>query len=192
MCPVCASRCPGSGLAAGDAALVSPSGNEIVFTASAPGQIAATGPTSTAHAAAAVAVNWVAARRPSLTASSTTAMTSAGQAVAFIDASTPSTSPASTGRDARLPVPHNSARPRHISASTGTSVPPTASSKAITGLAVRNTVHRIQSCAPATASARSNASTNATPNQMRGSVITCEPASARGSPNSVITGRYGS
>ena len=112
---------------------------------------------------------------------------SAGHAVAFVAAATPSTSPASTGCGRR----HSRARPRQSSASTGTSVPPTVSENAITGVAVTRTVQRSTSRAPAAASAAANTATKPTVNQTRGSVMIPGPNSARGRPKMAITGRYG-
>ena len=87
------------------------------------------GPTQAATTAIAVRANEPTARLPSLTASSAIATSTAGQAVAFIAAPTPSARPASTGLRC-----HRNPKPRHRKATIGTSVPPTASSKAITGL----------------------------------------------------------
>src|SRR6516225_12302588 len=146
--------------------LARPSGNEIVFCTRAFGPSTATGPTMAANTASAVPDMVPAARRPSRTATSTTAIITAGQAVAFIAAATPNASPASSGCGSR----HSSARPRHRQASTGTSVPPTLSENAITGDAVTSTVQRTTSRTPTTASAAANTTTNPTPNQIRGSV----------------------
>ena len=99
----------------------------------------------------------------------------------------PSTTPASSGRGCC----QSRARPRQIRASTGTSVPPTVSENAITGVAVTSTVQRTTSRAPATASAAANSTTKPRQNHTRGSVSSPGPNSARGMPNSAITGRYG-
>src|SRR5262249_45499306 len=148
----------------------------------------ATGPTMAANTATAVPDKIHAARLPSLTTTTTTATRRAGQAVAFIAQATPSARPAGTGCGPR----HSSARPRQMKASTGTSVPPTVSENAITGDAVTSTVQRTTSRAPATASAAAKMTRNPTPNQIRGSVSTEKPSRARGTPNSVISGREGS
>ena len=71
----------------------------------------------------------------------------------------------------------------------GTSVPPTASSNAITGDAAMNTVQRTVFRAPAAFRASQKMTRKARPNQTRGSVITWEPNRARGTPKSAITGR---
>ena len=52
-CPVSASTCPGSGLAAADLTSARPSGNRIVLSTRAPGHSSATGPTIATHAATA-------------------------------------------------------------------------------------------------------------------------------------------
>ena len=165
--------------------LVRPSGNEIVFCIRAFGPSTATGPTMAANTATAVPDMIPAARLPSRCATSTTAISSAGQAVAFIAVATPNARPASSGCGSR----HSSARPRHRQASTGTSVPPTLSENAINGDAVTSMVQRTTSPTPTTASAAANTITKPTPNQIRGSVSTEKPSRARGMPNSVISGR---
>ena len=111
----------------------------------------------------------------------------AGHAVALVAAATPRTSPATTGCGRR----QSSARPRHSRARTGTSVPPTVSEKAITGVAVTRRVQRSTSRAPATARAAANTATKPSVNQTRGSVTSPGPSSARGSPKMAMTGRYG-
>jgi hypothetical protein len=68
-------------------------------------------------------------------------------------------------------------------------VPPTASSNAITGDAATNNVQRTTCRAPAAASARPKKIRNARPNQTLGSVAIPGPNSARGTPNSDITGK---
>ena len=93
-------------------------------------------------------------------------------------AASPSTRPARTGRGRC----HSSARPRHSRASTGTSVPPTVSEKATTGVAVTRAVQRSTSRAPARARAAPNAATKTTQNQILGSVSSPGPSSARGMP----------
>src|SRR5512141_899290 len=86
---------PGSGLTASDLTLVRPSGNAIVFCTRDRGPAAATGPTTAATTASAVAVMLTAARRPSLARSRTAATARAGPAVAFMAAAAPSASAAS-------------------------------------------------------------------------------------------------
>ena len=186
--PVSASRWPGSGLTAREETLASPSGNAIVFCTSDPGARAATGPTRAVATASVAAPNRAAARRPSLAATITMTITSAGHAVAFIPAATPSASAARYGRGCR----HSSASPRQSRPSTGTSVPPTVSESAISGEDVTSMVQRSASLDPATSSAEANAATNASANQIRGSVAGEVPSSALGTPNSDMTGRYGS
>jgi hypothetical protein len=73
----------------------------------------------------------------------------------------------------------------------GTSVPPTASSKAITGLPATRTTQRHGCTAPPRRSASQNTTTKTMPNQILGSVRIPRSNSARGSPNSAMTGRYG-
>jgi len=90
-------------------------------------------------------------------------------------------------RDARL----TSARPRHISPSTGRSSPPTASGNATTGEAVTSRVHHTGRGTRAIRTAAPNVATNAMPNQIRGSASS-PPPSARGTPNTISAGRYGS
>ncbi len=185
VCPVSTSSWPGSGLTAADLMLARPRGNEMVFCTRAFGPRMATGPTIAANTARAVPDRIPAARLPSLTATSTTAISRAGHAVAFIAAATPNARPASNGCGSR----QSSAMPRHRQASTGTSVPPTVSENAINGDAVTSTVQRTTSRAPTTVSAAANTITNPSPNQIRGSVSTEKPSRARGMPNSVISGR---
>src|ERR1700733_4802652 len=134
---------------------------------------------------AAVSVNLTAARFPSRTASSAIATASAGHAVAFMDAETPSARPALTGSGC-----HRYAKPRHRNATIGTSSPPVARLKAITGQPATSTVQRAGSFALARRSANQNTTTNARPNHIRGSV-TALSAIVRGTPKSDITGRYG-
>src|SRR5580693_4290171 len=185
--PVSASTWPGSGLAAADLTPARPSGNSIVFAASGPGQIAAIGPTIARHETTAQPRKVSSGFLPSRVPISTAATATAGHAVDFAADARPSAIPASANRGRR----HSSANPRHIRATIGMSSPPTASSNAITGHAAINTVQRTQFFAPAARSASQKMTTNASPNQTRGSVMTCEPNNARGIPNRDITGRYG-
>ncbi len=158
-----------------------------MLSSSADGQTIATGATIAAHATRAEPRKTTLCLRPSRVPISTAATITAGQAVAFAADASPSAIPASTNRGRR----QSSANPRHNRARIGTSVPPTASSNAITGDAAMNTVQRTEFLAPAARSASQKTTMNAVPNQTRGSVTTCEPNNARGTPNSDITGRYG-
>ena len=187
--PVCASTWPSSGLAACDLTLARPSGNKTVFFTRAPGLSTANGPTMTATTASATAVNRQAARWPSRTYSSANATTRAGQAVAFIEDAMPRASPAVTGLVGC--ARQSSAKPRHMNATMGTSVPPTHSSNAMIGEAVISSAHRTLSLAPAIRSATANTARNTAPNQTRGSVSRPWPSSACGTPNAAISGRYG-
>src|SRR6516165_5347378 len=162
-----------------------PQRNMMVFSTSALGWTT-NGPTQKTTTAMAVSVNEPTARLPSRIASRAIATSRAGQAVAFIAAPTPSASPASTGL-------HCQRNPKtiHRKATIGTSVPPTASSKAMTGQAATKTAQRNASRAPPARSASQNTMRNTTPNQIRGSVSTLGPSTARGTPNSAMIGRYG-
>ena len=80
----------------------------------------------------------------------------------------PRASPAVTGL---APLSRQSrAKPRHMNATMGTSVPPTHSSNAIIGDAAISRAQRAQSLAPAIRSAEANTMRNTTPNHTRGSV----------------------
>src|SRR6202020_3336730 len=92
------------------------------------------------------AVMIAAARLPSRARARLIATMTGGQAVAFIDAAPPKARPARIGWG----YFHISAKPRQIRAMMGTSVPPTASSNAMIGVAVTNTVQRATSRALAT------------------------------------------
>ncbi len=205
-CPGCpatvASRCPGSGLAAGDLTPDRPSGNSTVLRSSVPGWVIAHGATIAAKTAQAAAAHLAAARGPYRTASNAQATGMAGQAVAFIPAARPSSAPAATGCPSpataafrRPPRPGADApakaSPRQIKPRTGRSLPLTVSGNAISGVATANAVSRTQwpSGAPLTrnAAAHKNAKTAAA--QSRGSVSSPGPNSACGSPNTVIAGR---
>jgi len=156
-----------------------------VFFTSAPGLVTANGPTHTTTTARASARNRNAARLPSLTTSRATATASAGHAVAFIEEAMPSATPA----DSSLPGRHRNAKPRHMKATIGTSVPPTASSNAMTGEAVIKMAQRRQSFAPPTDKATANTAKNTRPNQILGSVNALWPKMACGTPNAAISGR---
>ncbi len=158
-----------------------------MFSTSADGQTTATGATIATHAASAEPRKTRVCLRPSRVTISTAATITAGQAVAFAAEARPSAIPARTNRGWR----HSSAKPRHNRARMGMSVPPTASSNAITGDAAMNTVQRREFLAPAALSASQKMTRNAAPNQTRGSVITWVPNNARGMPKSDITGKYG-
>ena len=112
----------------------------------------------------------------------------AGQAVAFIDAAPPKARPARIG----CGYFHISAKPRQIRAMMGTSVPPTASSNAMIGVAVTNTVQRATSRALATRRASAKQATNAAPNHTRGSASTKCGATVHSRAKNVMAGRYGS
>src|ERR1700761_4613027 len=187
MGPVSAIRWPGSGLTAWEATLARPSGNEIVFLNSDSGWRAANGPTSTAKTPSATPVMMAADRLPSRARARLIATTTAGQAVAFIEAAPPKARPARIGRG----YFHISGKPRQISAMIGTSVPPTVSSRAMIGVAVTNTVQRITSRALASRSASAKQATNATPNQIRGSASGLFGATVHSSAKTDINGRYG-
>src|SRR5215469_9577662 len=179
-------------LAAGLTALVRPSGYSTVLTTAAAGWTATVMPSVTKPAPATAAASQATARQPSRAANSTPSTATAGHAVAFIAAARPMASPAPATqgqcpRAARLA----SARPRHISPSTGRSSPPTASGSATTGEAVTSRVHHTGRGTPAILTAAPNAATNAMPNQIRGSVSSPR-ASTRGTPNTISAGRYGS
>ena len=128
-------------------------------------------------------------RLPSRTKTSANAITRAGQAVAFIEQAMPKARPAGIGlvRWSR----QSSAKPRHMNATMGTSVPPTHSSKEMIGEAVSSSAQRTLSLAPAIRSATAKVARNTAPNQTRGSVSTPWPSSAWGTPNTAISGRYG-
>src|SRR5713226_8563625 len=183
---------PGSMLAAGLAALARPSGYSTVLATVAAGCAATAGSSVTRIAPSIAAVNQATARQPRRTATSKPTTATAGQAVAFMAAASPiaSPAPATQGQLPRAARPA-SARPRHISPSTGRSSPPTASGSATTGEAVTSTVHHTGRDAPAIRAAAPNVATNAIPNQIRGSVSS-PPPSARGTPNTISAGRYGS
>src|SRR5437763_16220991 len=140
--PVVASRCPGSGLAAGVLCGVRPSGNSTVFCKNAYGSSSAAGASAAASRPATRITTpmkrqtaWAQCR--TATAAANTGI--AGQAVAFIAQATPSVIAARNSPDGRA----ISASVRNISAMTGGSVMPTASGNAITGEAAKKTVDSV-------------------------------------------------
>ncbi len=187
--PVCARTWPSSGLSAWDLTLARPSGNKMVFFTSEPGLSTANGPTMTTTTLTATAANRHATRLLSRTKTSANAITRAGQAVAFIEQATPKARPAGTGLVTW--ARQSSAKPRHMNATMGTSVPPTHSSNEMIGEAVSSSAQRTLSLAPAIRSATAKVARNTAPNQTRGSVSTPWPSSAWGTPNTAIRGRYG-
>src|SRR5882757_5192506 len=111
---------------------------------------------------------------------------SAGHAVAFIAHATPIRIAGQTG-DRRS----NSATARHTNASTGGSVIPRASGNATTGDAIANNPQRTASGRPATRNARMNSASDTRQSHTRASPASPGTPIALGSPNTVITGRYG-
>ena len=194
--PVLASRCPGSGLAAGVLCLVRPSGNNTVFCMnaggldSAAGAIAADRPTATSTVSPA---KRQADRRASRVASIALTTGSMGHAVAFIAHATPRASAALNTPEGRA----ISARVRNISAMTGGSVIPIASGNAITGEATTNRVDSLTWCRHSSqcwcGTAMRNASqikaSDTAASQIRGSPSRPVAPSAFGSPNTAMTGR---
>src|SRR6516165_8922140 len=169
-------------LPAGLAALARPSGYSTVLATAAAGRAATVMLSVTRTAPTTAVPNQATARQPRRAANSTASTGTAGHAVAFIAAARPIASPAAATqgqfpRDARLAR----AKPRHINPSTGRSSPPAAS----------GSVHHTGRRTPAIRTAAPNVATNATPNQIRGSVSK-PPASTRGTPNTISAGRYGS
>ena len=128
-------------------------------------------------------------RLPSRTKTIANAITRAGQAVAFIEQAMPKARPAGTGLVTCSR--QSSAKPRHMNATMGTSVPPTHSSNEMIGEAVSSSAQRTLSLAPAIRSATAKVARNTAPNQTRGSVSMPWPSSACGTPNTAISGRYG-
>jgi len=196
--PVSASRCPGSGLAAGVLCLVRPSGNSTVFCRNEYGLASASGAIRTASTPA-ITITPAAKRQafltPSRVASIAVKTGTAGQAVAFMAAATPRAATALISPDGRA----ISARVRNISAMTGGSVMPRASGNAIIGEAAMNTVDSSTPCrqpsqcrcGAATLNAAKIKAMDTAVSQTRGSAARpCAP-SAFGIPNTAITGRYG-
>jgi hypothetical protein len=148
--PAVASRWPGSGLAAGVRCLVRPSGNSTAFCS------ALSGSSSSAGAQAVMAATAVSAARtakrpacalPRVTAIVAASTGRAGHAVALRAQARPvATAEARgarvgwAGRAGRVGV--KTARDRHSSAITGTSVPPVVTCSAMTGEASAKTVLR--------------------------------------------------
>ncbi len=197
--PRLASRCPGSGLAAGVAWRVMPSGNSTAFWKNAAG-LARAGAVAAARATAVTAdttANQIASRMPSREASMAASTGSTGQAVAFIAHATPMTRPAVTGRDGRM----SRASARQSNPSTGGSVMPTASGSAHSGEAsasmeylatdLRQPAHRDAPCGVPRHSEATSSTAVATASH--GLVSPARPGSpaALGSPKTAMTGRYG-
>ena len=193
--PATASRCPGSGLAAGDGVPVRPSGNSTVLRSSAPGTVTSQGSRTAANTAAAAAANRATVRRasghPAWLASSAAATARAGQAVAFIAAARPSTAPAATvPRQDRVPA---SASPSVTRPSTGTSLPLTTSGNAMTGVAASTAVALAEARPgrPATRNATSARGRERQPGPQPRVGEQARAETACGSPNTVMAGRYG-
>src|ERR1700749_4664007 len=187
--PVWARTWPSSGLSAWGLTVARPSGNEMVFFTSEPGLSTANGPTMTTTTATATPTNRHAMRLPSRTKTIANAITRAGRAGAFIEQATPKARAAGTGLVRWFR--QSSAKPRHMNATMGTSVPPTHSSNEMIGEAVSSSAQRTLSLAPAIRSATAKVARNTAPNQTLGSVSTPWPSSAWGTPNTAIKGRYG-
>ena len=193
-----ASRCPGSGLAAGVLCLVRPSGKSTVFCRNAYGWARAAGAIAAARTAATpnvIPTNRQADLAASRAASIAAKTGIAGQAVAFIEHATPRATAARTSPDGRA----ISARVRNSSAMTGGSVMPTASGNAITGEAAKKTVdsktlyrHESQCrCGAATRNAAQISAMETAVSHSRGSANSPVAPSALGKPNTAMTGRYG-
>jgi hypothetical protein len=199
--PVVASRCPGSGLAAGVRCRVSPRGNRTAFCSVEPGERSAAG--ADAAIAAMATSTEVRANRAaafgSRRAASITAMTGmAGQAVTLsaqaIPPATPAVIPARHGRRACRGAGQASASVTQSAAMTGMSVSPVATCRDRTGEAIAMAAHRSVS-AVARSGIRSASQTPAAParaSHSRG--LPAQPVSpaAPGSPKAAISGSYGS
>ena len=196
--PVVASRCPGSGLAAGVLCALRPSGNSTVFCRNAYGSSSAAGASATASRPATritTPMKRQTAWAPCRTATAAANTGTAGQAVAFIAHATPRATAARNSPDGRA----ISARVRNISAMTGGSVIPTASGNAITGEAAKKTVDSVvlcrhssqRRCGAATVNAAQISAMDTAVSHSRGSANRPEAPSARGRPNTAMTGRYG-
>src|SRR5579863_5249131 len=196
--PVSASRCPGSGLAAGVLCLVRPSGNSTVFCSRAYGLLSADGASARdkpTASAATTATNRQADRAVSRALTSAVNTATAGQAVAFMAHATPSATAARNTPDGRA----MSARVRNIRARIGGSVIPTASGNAITGEAATKMVdsrtlrlHALQcGCGAATRNAAQMRMRDTAVSHSRGSPSRPLAPSARGRPKMAITGSYG-
>jgi hypothetical protein len=199
MLPVSASRCPGSGLAAGVWCLVRPSGKSTVFCRKEVGSDSAAGAMAVASATAssrATPTNRHIALMPSLVAMKAAITGIAGQAVDFIAEATPSTTPAHMDR---RPGRAASASVTSSSAMTGGSVMPTLSGNAITGEEAANTVAsstcREQDpqarCGAASQNAAASSTTEKIAIHSRGSPNRPVAPSALGMPKIAINGRYG-
>jgi hypothetical protein len=151
--PAVASRWPGRGLAAGVRCLVSPSGNSTAFCSALPGSRSTAG----AHAAIAATAARTArtAKRPACALPRVTAIVAAstgraGQAVALRAQAMPVATAAVRGARAEragvIRAGVMTARDRHSSAITGTSVPPVATWSDMTGEARAKTVLRSAVC----------------------------------------------
>ncbi len=201
--PAVASRWPGSGLAAGVRCPVSPSGNSTAFCNALPGS------RSTAGAHAAIAATAVSAARtakrparalPRVTASVAASTGRAGQAVALRAHAMPMAT--ADVRGARVECAGSggvkTARDRHSSAITGTSVPPVATCSDMTGEASAKTVLRsaVRPGASRAAAASRNArySTAAPVRFSHSRGLPAQPVRpvACGSPKAAISGSYGS
>jgi hypothetical protein len=132
---------------------------------------------------------------PCRTATAAAKTGTAGQAVAFIAHATPRARAARNSPDGRA----ISARVRNINAMTGGSVIPTASGNAITGEAAKKTVDSVvlcrhpshRRCGAATVNAAQISAMDTAVSHSRGSANSPEAPSARGRPNTAMTGRYG-
>jgi adenosylhomocysteinase len=196
--PVSASRCPGSGLAAGVLCLVRPSGNSTVFCRNEYGLVSAAGAIATAsNTASPTAVTrkrqafFAPSRAPSIAVKTGTA----GHAVAFMAHATPRAAAARIRPDGRA----ISANETNISAITGGSVIPSASGNAIIGEAAMKTVDSRTPCRQSSQCRCGAAILNAPQikamdtavSHTRGSANKPLAPSAFGIPNTAMTGRYG-
>ena len=176
--------------------MLRPSGNSTVFCKNAYGSSSAAGAIAAASRPATritTPMKRQTAWAPCRTAIAAANTGTAGQAVAFIAHATPRATAARNRPDGRA----ISASVRNISAMTGGSVMPTASGKAITGEAAKKTVdsvvlrrHELQCrCGAATVNAAQISAMDTTVSQSRGSANRPEAPSARGRPNTAMTGR---
>src|SRR5215470_9262085 len=138
-----------------------------------------------------------AGRAPSRLASRAAVTGRAGQAITFIAHATPMATPASTGCERRAV----SASARHISASTGGSVMPTASERARMGEATPSTAYRradlrqeahpVTECGKPRPNATASNAADASASQGLGSPISPGSPAAFGRPKTVMAGKYG-
>src|SRR5215831_8701766 len=138
-----------------------------------------------------------AARAPSRLASRAAITGTAGQAITFIAPATPTATPATTGRDRRAVR----ASARHISASTGGSVMPTASESAKSGEATASTVYRrtdrrqdahpVTLCGMPRLNATASTAADARASHGLGSPSRPGSPAAFGRPKAVMAGKYG-